>query len=125
MLSFHAACLLEIERGHVKWGDSMAFQRLQSTTLAGGFLDGCSTQQFQSSNTRRSSQPNLSNEGPITFCKDYQRGVCREEGDHAGELHGNQRYLRHICARCWLSNRRKASHPEISEDCPLFLQIQD
>ena len=36
VLSYHAACLLEIERGNVKWGDS--FQTLQSTTLAGGFL---------------------------------------------------------------------------------------
>ena len=122
VLSFHAACLLEIERGHIKWGDN--FQKLQSTTLAGGFLDESSSSQPQSSNVvRRHSSTNP--EGPITFCKDYQRGVCREERDHVGELHGNQRYLRHICARCWLSNRRKASHPEISEDCPLYLQIQD
>ena len=33
ILDYHGACLLEIERGQLKWGDS--FQILQSTTLAG------------------------------------------------------------------------------------------
>ena len=36
VLSYHAACLMEIERGHLKWGSS--FLVLQSTTLAGGSL---------------------------------------------------------------------------------------
>ena len=34
VLDYHGACLMEIERGHLKWGSS--FQLLQSTTLAGG-----------------------------------------------------------------------------------------
>ena len=36
VLQFHAACLLEIERGNLRWGDS--FQNLQYATLAGGSL---------------------------------------------------------------------------------------
>ena len=36
ILDYHGACLLEIERGQLKWGES--FQLLQSTTLAGGLL---------------------------------------------------------------------------------------
>jgi hypothetical protein len=31
VLNFHAACLLEVERGNLKWGRS--FQRLESTTF--------------------------------------------------------------------------------------------
>ena len=107
VLSFHAACLLEIERGHLRWGDS--FQSLQITTLAGGFIQ--SSPVSQRPVTR-------SQEGPIAFCKNFQRGVCPEDNDHMGELNGSERFLRHICARCWLLHRKKASHPEDSEECP-------
>lgn len=107
VLSFHAACLLEIERGHIRWGDS--FQSLQITTLAGGFIQ--SGVVSQRPNTR-------SQDGPISFCKNFQRGVCTEESDHMGELYGSARFLRHICARCWQLHKKKAAHPEDAEDCP-------
>ena len=107
VLSFHAACLLEIERGHLHWGDS--FQSLQITTLAGGFIQ----------NNSISQRPyTLRLEGPIAFCKNFQRGQCTEDSDHMGELNGNSRLLRHICARCWLLHRKKASHAEDDEECP-------
>lgn len=109
VLNFHAACLLEVERGHIRWGDS--FQSLQITTLAGGFI--------QSNSAPLRGTVTRSNEvGPISFCKNFQRGLCDEDGDHQGELNGSTRLLRHICAKCWLHHRKKASHPEDSEDCP-------
>ena len=37
ILNYHGACLMEIERGHLNWGDS--FLILQSTTLAGSTLN--------------------------------------------------------------------------------------
>ena len=37
VMNYHGAVLLEIERGHLQWGDN--FQVLQNTTLAGGFLN--------------------------------------------------------------------------------------
>ena len=113
-MSFHAACLLEIERGHLTWKDD--FQRLQSTTLAGGIL----TQ--QNSGTARSRNPN---ENPIMFCRAFQRGVCDEQNDHFGDVQGVVRFVRHICAACWLKNRRKASHPEGSEECPVVNSVQE
>ena len=103
VMSFHAACLLEIERGHIGWGDS--FQSLQITTLAGGFLQTDSVQQ-------------RSKEGPVVFCRNFQRGWCTEESDHFGDFNGATRYLRHICAKCWLLHKRKAPHPETADDCP-------
>ena len=108
VLNYHAACVLEIERGHLRWGDS--FQNLQITTLAGGFL-----QHGQGSGANGSSQ----HSSPVVFCKQFQRGTCDEESDHFGELNGQQRYLRHICAKCWLKQRKKAPHPEMDDSCPL------
>ena len=108
VLNFHAACLLEIERGHVKWGDS--FQSLQITTLAGGFLPTGSVHQ-------RSSLVK-GHDGPVVFCRNFQRGLCAEESDHWGEFNGSTRYLRRICAKCWLLHKRKAPHPETADDCP-------
>ena len=107
VLNFHAACLLEVERGNLSWGDS--FQSLQITTLAGGFME---------SGAHRSHPTITIKDGPVSFCKNYQRGACTEDGDHQGELNGSIRFLRHICARCWLVNRKKAPHPEEAVDCP-------
>ena len=104
--NYHAACLLEIERGHLKWGDS--FQLLQSTTLAGGFL----------SSNRSSNGSGPSKEEGVLFCVGYQRGTCQQVSDHQGFFKGETRMLKHICAKCWRKNRKIASHPETSENCP-------
>ena len=98
---------MEIECGHLRWGDS--FQNLQVTTLAGGFL------RQDEGSTQRSGN---GYDSPVVFCKKYQRGTCDEDNDHFGEFSGQQRYLRHICAKCWLTQRKKAPHPEMAEDCP-------
>ena len=113
VLNYHAAVLLEIERGHCRWGDS--FQMLQTTTLAGGYL-------LHSNNNSYGTLPQKSmknaQDGPVIFCKSFQRGACQEETDHFGDFNGMNRYLRHICGNCWLQLRKKAPHPESSGDCP-------
>ena len=123
VLSYHAACLLEIERGKLKWGDS--FLHLQNTTLAGGFI-------FQNNFTPNSnagsrggafggSRGGSANQGgPVLFCRNYQRGTCTFSQDHMGALGGDNRFLRHICAKCWLNERKRAAHPESSTDCPSY-----
>ena len=98
ILSYHAAVLLEIERGHFRWGDS--FQTLQMTTLAGGVL-------LKAGDSSRANET-----GPVVFCKNYQRGMCDERSDHYGDYNGLSRLLRHICAICWLDSHKKSPHPE-------------
>ena len=112
VLNFHAACLLEIERGHSRWGDS--FQNLQITTLAGGFL----LENNGGGSAQRGSVKNGS-KGPVKFCHNYQRGTCNEDSDHFGDFFGSQHYLRHICGNCWLYLRKKAPHPETADECPM------
>ena len=102
VLSYHAACLLEIERGNLRWGDS--FQKIQMTTLAGGTLN------------RQTENLNKNESGPVVFCRNFQQGFCAEATDHMGEFKGNIRLLRHICASCWLYHRKKSTHPE--SECP-------
>ena len=123
VLNYHAACLLEIERGNLKWGAS--FQSLQSTTLAGGFLT--TANRFGNggpgSNGRgvgAGGQNSGKTEGQGTvFCRGYQRGICKHTQDHNGYFNGENRMLRHICAKCWLKTRATATHPENSDSCPL------
>ncbi len=123
VLNYHASCLLEIERGNMKWGSS--FQNLQCTTLAGGFLNrnrapGSSNSTSGAGNNSASSQrvSSSSGEGPTLFCKLYQRGVCSFVQDHMGRLNGENKFLKHICAICWLRDRKKETHPETSQECP-------
>ena len=117
VLDYHGACLLEIERGHLKWGDS--FQLLQSTTLAGGFLVNSNSRGGAGgSQAQGGQQGNRSNEG-IIFCKGYQRGTCQQPKDHYGLFYGENRFLKHVCAKCWLKLKVQAAHPESSGDCPL------
>ena len=116
VLNYHAACLMEIERGHLKWGDS--FQLLQSTTLAGGILP---SQQSASNSGSRSwgSSEGVGKEGGTVFCRFYQRGTCSQVGDHQGFFQGEKRLLKHICAECWLKSRKLEVHPQNSDVCPL------
>ena len=126
VLNYHAAVLLEIERGHLRWGDS--FQILQNTTLAGGFLH-----QNRSAGSNMSSRPVGSISGgspaPISgpsngrdegtsFCRGFQRGTFKQAREHYGWLNGESRLLKHICAKCWLRSRVIANHPETDEKCP-------
>ena len=134
VLNYHAACLLEIERGHMRWGDN--FQVLQNTTLAGGFLSGnrsgagsssgsgrfsggASSSNASSSNASSSNGPNPPREEGVIFCKGYQRQNCKYSRDHYGNFYGENRLLKHICAKCWQKTRSIETHPENSEKCPL------
>ena len=121
VLNYHAAVLLEIERGHLRWGDS--FQILQNTTLAGGFLQQNRSSGSNSANRQTggaSVTPGPSNgrdEGTV-FCRAYQRGTCRQARDHYGWFNGANRLLRQMCANCWLNSKTVVHHPETDDSCP-------
>ena len=119
VLNFHAAFLMEIERGNMKWGDStheLTFttlvpkshgQRGGGTGSNGGGKDG------DSNNNKAGGQNNS-----VSFCKAYQKGSCTHTSDHNGLLFGRTRFLRHICANCWQEKKTFAAHPDTSPDCP-------
>ena len=102
---FHAAVLLEIERGHLQWGDSFHYLERHS------FHD-----QLKRNVKQKSPQSTRAN--PVLFCRDYQRGKCRHDKDHFGTIRGNKKWLQHICAKCWITSRAMEKHPEFSSSCP-------
>ena len=86
ILNYHGACLMEIERGHLCWGDF--FLILQSTTLPGSALlhnnsgSGRSTGGFGGASTAKND---------IIFCNKYQKGICPQPRDHFGYFYGENR----------------------------------
>ena len=121
VLNYHAACLLEIERGNLKWGDNFQLQGLQNTTLYAGqsFTNNSSRNNGGfGSDTGNFSQKNNGSGERVWFCRNYQKGVCTFSRDHYGQLKGENQMLKHICATCWLASKKQSTHPEESEVCP-------
>ena len=127
ILNYHAACLLEIERGNLSWGDNFQLHGLHNTTL--NWNSGISN--FGNSNSRGSGQSyggkqygasnsSATSEDRVYFCRNFQHGECTFGRDHYGQLKGETRLLQHICAKCWLTVRKKLPHSQQSESCPLF-----
>ena len=114
ILNYHGACLTELERGHLKWGDS--FLSLQSTILAGSAL--LSQNGGPSGRSMSSGGSNSSKSDATLFCRNYQRGNCQQSRDHYGYFYGENRLLKHICATCWQKDRKVSNHPETSDECP-------
>ena len=121
VLNYHGACLLEIERGNLEWGDNFQLHGLQSTFFNVVGQGQNYSQRAQSNNM--SDKPAVSNftggSERVWFCKAYQLGNCTFPRDHNGYLMGRTEFLRHICAKCWLAGRKQSPHPEQSEACPL------
>lgn len=103
--SFHAAVLLEIERGRLNWGDS--FLHLENRTLAGSHKK-----------TKDQKRPAPSTSTAVLFCREYQKGSCSHSKDHYAMLKGEKKWLCHICAACWVKDKVKRMHSEYSDDCP-------
>ena len=117
VLNYHGACLTEIERGQLEWGDS--FLALKSTILAGGSLI---SQSNSGSNGRAQGGSGIGHgvnkSESVIFCKNYQRGTCQQTRDHYGHFYGESRLLKHICATCWQKDKKFLSHPEKTDECP-------
>ena len=126
VLNYHGACLLEIERGDLNWGDNFQLHGMHSTILTSGgtnsnsrgpsnFGSGMGGKQQQPA----SANPTGGNNDKVWFCKGYQRGNCTFTRDHYGYMFGENQLLRHICAKCWQAGRKQSQHPENSDACPL------
>ena len=89
VLNFHAACLLEVERGSIKWGKS--FRRLESTTLANNYL---MPSRGPKAGGRLSESTGARER--VLFCIGYQKGVCTHTKDHYGNFYGESKLMKHI-----------------------------
>ena len=117
ILNYHGACLMEIERGHLRWGDS--FLVLQSTTLAGSSLihNNNSNGSYSGKSSGSLGASGSQTKSDVLFCNKYQKGICLQPRDHYGFFYGENRMLKHICARCWLKGKKIENHPETADEC--------
>lgn len=68
---------------------------------------------------RPSSKTNsATDEEKIWFCSLYQKTKCANRANHMVVYKGKMRMAMHICATCWLKDKKKLEHPESSTACP-------
>ena len=102
--SFHAAVLMEIERGRLSWGDS--FLHLENRTLAGSHKKA-----------KEQKRPATQTSNAVLFCREYQKGSCTHSKDHYATLRGEKKWLCHICTTCWVKDKVKRMHSEYADEC--------
>ena len=115
ILNYHAACLLEIERGNLKWGDNFQLHGIQNTTLF-SFNRGISTTGVDNAKNNLGKEENGKR---VWFCSNFNRGTCTYTREHYGVVKGENQLVKHICAKCFLTLKKQSSHSEQSEECPL------
>ena len=54
----------------------------------------------------------------VWFCSAYQRNKCNHKSNHMQVVKGKMRLASHICASCWIKDKKKLDHPECSTACP-------
>ena len=111
--AFYAAWLREIELGKKSWSDDT--QHIESAILSKYLLKKSG---FSSSSKKEFQNKNDANEDRTWFCSEYQRNKCKHKSSHLRVHNGKQKLASHICAACWLKEKKKLEHPECSSSCP-------
>ena len=111
--AFYAAWLREIELGKRNWSDDP--QQIESAILNKYLLKN---KGFSGFANKGSSNKMESGEDKTWFCSEFQRNKCKHKSSHLRVHNGKQKLASHICATCWLKDKKKLEHPECSSSCP-------
>ena len=111
--AFYAAWLREIELGKRNWSDDP--QQIESAILNKYLLKN---KGFSGFTNKGSSNKMESGEDKTWFCSEFQRNKCKHKSSHLRVHNGKQKLASHICATCWLKDKKKLEHPECSSSCP-------
>ena len=109
--AFYAAWLKEIELGKKKWSDDS--QQIESAILSKYLLRN---KGFPVAG-KKEPQKNSGEEDRVWFCSAYQRNKCAHKSNHMVVIKGKMRLAAHICASCWLKDKKKLEHSESSSCC--------
>lgn len=123
MLDLYAAVIKKIESGERSWAADFTdlehmILTMRPKTISSGnsvFKSGGSASGlgFESRKFADDKQDR------VLFCNKFQRGECTYVEPHLTLIKGKQVIVQHICASCWLKEKRKCFHAEKSEKCPL------
>ena len=129
LLDLYAAIINQIERGLKSWESD--FSSETSLVLLPHAKQGVGNrnQETYSSRGRSSTRvrrgmgarPVFSgniNADVLWYCQQYQRNDCSRTDPHPAWINGRPVTVHHICARCYLADRKRAGHPESAENCP-------
>ena len=111
LIAFYAAWLREIELKKKSWSDDP--QQIEAAILSKYLLKNKGFSSFYKKENKADS-----NDDKTWFCSDYQRNKCKHRSSHLKVHNDKQKLASHICASCWLKDKNKLEHPELSSSCP-------
>ena len=109
ILKLHATILSEIEQGIRSWSDSI--DSLIPQVLLQHRLPAESSDSYFS--PKRQSK--------LWYCGDYNNAGCDLEDKHDVVINGETLRARHICAKCWITDKQRRCHSRLSDECPHYL----
>ena len=104
--------LRQIELGMIDWKCDFSNAEQMAITKSLGNKGG---KRVKTKGTEQSDNPKLT-----WFCHNYNKDKCSQKSDYTGMVKGKNRYLKHICAICYLRDKTEMKHPESSSVCPHF-----
>jgi hypothetical protein len=117
ILDLYAAIIKAVEFGEKSWEDS--FQDLEHMVL--GMRPYALIRQHGDNPSKGNFGEKQQSQGQsqkVLFCAEYQKGECLEGDVHKAFLWGKQWVVRHICSKCWMSDKAMSNHRENSSCCP-------
>ena len=119
--SLYAAVLREVELGHLDWGEDFSY--VESAVLTKNKIKskGASDSvQFRPkpSYSLPKEISSSSAENKVWYCQKFQSNKCSQKTSHAINVKGKSRFAKHMCATCYLADKKELAHPECSTACP-------
>lgn len=119
--SLYAAVLREVELGHLNWGED--FQYVESAVLQKSKGKYKSNESFQFRPKPGYSLPKEGSSSPasedkVWYCPKYQSNKCSHKSSHVISFKGKSKMAKHVCATCYVTDKKELSHPECSSACP-------
>jgi len=108
----YAHIIRQIENGLGDW--SRDFSEIETPILIKYVKTEVKVKYSQSIDSKR----DVKKDEVVYFCSAYQRKKCSHEKSHFGKFRSTDRFLHHICATCWMKDKKRVYHPECSENCP-------
>lgn len=118
--AFYAAWLREIELGKKTWSDDSS--HIENAILSKYLLKGTTRAKTTTASKSLSGQSSHDDDR-VWFCPLYQRNKCLKRSNHVDNFKNKRlKLLQHICAACWIKDKKKLEHPECSSSCPHIAQ---
>ena len=134
MLELYAAIINQIERGQKDWSSDFSAEK-SLVLLKFSKPLGVTEKKSDSTDKERGSEQKdrgfgfarrFGTRGPsggaasstLWYCRPYQRGECNRSDPHQAWVFGRGVTVHHMCAKCYLADRKKVPHAESSESCP-------